>query len=157
EGGPGPAWRLFLQPTSHPHKATWSERVTYSGRTLNAVQDWKRFPVSGVGPIDAAAFTSWLDKSGRVPQARLCTELEWEKAARGADGRTFTMGNRFDASLANVDVTYGQTGATFGPDEVGRHAESDSPYGLHDMQGNALEVVWSRRAARAFKAKGGCW
>ena len=55
----------------------------------------------------------------------------------------YTTGNQIPPQMANVDETYGQQGPAFGPDEVGKHPESDSPYGLHDMQGNALEVVWS--------------
>ena len=57
----------------------------------------------------------------------------------------------------NVDETYGQTGSTFGPDEVGKHRESDSPYGVRDMQGNALEIVRSTHQSDRFRGKGGSW
>src|SRR6185295_1813415 len=80
-----------------------------------------------------------------------------EKAARGADGRMYTTGSRIPPHMANVDETYGQQGAAFGPDEVGSHPESDSPFGVHDMQGNALEVVRSFRSPNVFLGKGGSW
>jgi len=59
--------------------------------------------------------------------------------------------------LANVDETYGQKASTFGPDEAGSHPESDSPYAVHDMQGNALEIVRSFRDSSVFVGKGGSW
>jgi len=150
-------WRLKMRPTSYEHEAFWGESFRYPGRTRNESQDWRRMPVSGIGPVDAVRYTEWLSSTGRVPGARLCSDREWEKAARGADGRTFTTGNRVTPELANVDETYGQRPATFGPDDVGSHPQSDSPYGIHDMQGNALEIVRSFRAPGMFLGKGGSW
>jgi len=150
-------WGLTMSPTSYVHQALWGQPFKYDGRQSNAVQDWRRMPVSGVGPVDAVRYAEWLAQTGRVPGARLCSDLEWEKAARGADGRMYTTGNRIPPNLANVDETYGQQGPAFGPDEVGRHPESDSPYGIHDMQGNALEVVRSFRSPNSFLGKGGSW
>jgi len=146
-----------MSPTSYEHEALWGEPFRYPGRTRNEIQDWRRMPVSGIGPVDAVRYTEWLSSTGRVPGARLCSDREWEKAARGADGRTFTTGNRVTPELANVDETYGQRPATFGPDDVGSHPQSDSPYGIHDMQGNALEIVRSFRAPGMFLGKGGSW
>ena len=114
-------------------------------------------PVSGIGPSDAEAYTRWLDATHRVLGARLCTDVEWERAARGSDTRVFTTGFRMPDAWANVDSTYGQIGPSFGPDEVGSHPESASPFGLEDMQGNALEMVTSTHGGRGFRAKGGCW
>jgi formylglycine-generating enzyme required for sulfatase activity len=56
-----------------------------------------------------------------------------------------------------VDVTYGRNSVAFGPDEVGSHPESDSPFGIHDLPGNALEVVASRRPDEAASGRGGSW
>jgi formylglycine-generating enzyme required for sulfatase activity len=70
----------------------------------------------------------------------LCSELEWNRAARGADGRDTPSGTALGLDDANVDITYGRD--HMGPDEVGSHPVSDSPYGAADMAGNAFE--WTR-------------
>jgi eukaryotic-like serine/threonine-protein kinase len=150
-------WSLYLRPTSKAYIARWGQPISYEGRSRLATQDWRRFPVSGISLVDMNEYLRWLSISGRVPGARLCTDWEWERAARGADGRPFTTGPSLPANSANVDVTYGRVSAAFGPDEVGSHPESDSPFGLHDMAGNALEVVAARRPDEAAAGRGGSW
>jgi formylglycine-generating enzyme required for sulfatase activity len=133
-------WRLTLLTTAHPFTAGWNEPIRYADRTHNAVQDWHKLPVIGISAVDAVAYAAWLDRTGRVPGARLCSELEWERAARGADGRTTPTGRVLDGDDANLDATYGRD--QMGPDEVGLHPASISPYGLFDVAGNAFE--WTR-------------
>jgi len=101
--------------------------------------------VSGISFEDARAYARWLDQTGRVPGARLCTEQEWERAARGADDRKYPHGDRLLPDDANFDATYGKKPDAFGPDEVGSHPASRSPFGLDDMAGNVLE--WTERSA----------
>src|SRR5262249_3406682 len=135
-------WRLTIKPTSRTYTADTGQRVHYEHRSLRANQDWTRFPVAGISYNDAVAFAEWLDRTHRVPGARLCDEHEWERAARGADARTFPSGATLAPDDANIDVTYGRDPLAFGPDEVGSHPGSRSPVGADDMAGSVWE--WAR-------------
>jgi serine/threonine protein kinase/formylglycine-generating enzyme required for sulfatase activity len=133
--------------------------VSYPARELRGRQAWRRLPVVGVSPLDAVAYARWLDETGRVPGARLCTEYEWERAARGADGRTLTHGEVLEADEADTDQTYGRQDGAYGPDEVGSHPASQSPFGVDDLLGNVWEYVTpaERSQAKPWVSKGGSW
>jgi eukaryotic-like serine/threonine-protein kinase len=137
-------WRLSFQPTTTRYTAVEGEPIRYAARDRRAVQDWRRFPATGMSWADALAYTAWLARTGRVPGARPCREDEWEHAARGADGRDYPGGVRLGADDANIDLTYGKRPAALGPDAVGSHPASASPYGVLDLAGNAFE--WTRGA-----------
>lgn len=134
------SWQLRLQPAGRPIVARVGQPVIYA-RERRAAQDWTRMPVMGVSFRDAEAYAAWLSQSGRLAGARLCSEEEWERGARGADGRMFPHGQRVLPDDVNQVETYGPSAEAHGPDEVGAHAASDSPFGLHDMAGNVFEVV----------------
>ncbi len=153
----GVDWRLVLRPSAERYTATLGKPIRYAKRDRRVEQDWRRFPVVGISFDDAAAYADWLDRTGRVPGARLCTELEWERAARGADAREFPHGDRLDPDDANIDVTYGKDPLGFGPDEVGSHRASESPFGLHDLSGNVWEWVRSSLVDGGRVARGGSY
>jgi formylglycine-generating enzyme required for sulfatase activity len=105
-------------------------------------QDKPTYPVVNVTMLDAKAFAKWAGE-------RLPTPREWEKAARGADGRIFPWGDQTDASRANLGSTY--------PDANGAprcckgelrpatdFAQSAGPFKTVQMVGNVWELVDER-------------
>jgi len=156
KGGDG-RWTLSLQPTGQLFRVRQGERLHYPGRRIRADVNWLNMPVTGIGFEDAQAYAAWLHRQGRLPGARLCTEMEWEAAARGADGRIYPRGNDLGPDDANFDLTYGKEPLAFGPDEVGSHTNSDSPFDVHDLAGNAWE--WTSSALEPGKpvARGGAY
>jgi eukaryotic-like serine/threonine-protein kinase len=153
----GGRWRLILTPTARTYTAETGQRLHYERRAKRADQDWMRFPVSAVSYEDAIAFASWLDRTRRIPGARLCNEYEWERAARGADARTTPVGDTFAPDDADIDVTYGREPLAFGPDEVGSHPGSRSPVGADDMAGNVWEWARSVEDLDGPVIRGGSW
>jgi formylglycine-generating enzyme required for sulfatase activity len=98
------------------------------------------FPATGVTYEEAEAHCRWA--GGRLP-----TEEEWEKAARGPDGRRYPWGNHWDATRGNFRKARGeqQKPACWitrrGLKRVGSFPSGASPYGALDMAGNAWEWV----------------
>lgn len=89
--------------------------------------EYDDYPVVNVDWWDAYAYAKWAGK-------RLPFEKEWEKAARGIDGRVYPYGNKFDFEICNVAES-----GFHQPTAVKRFPEGRSPYGCYDMSGNVWE------------------
>jgi formylglycine-generating enzyme required for sulfatase activity len=109
-------------------------------RALHRCQDWLHLPVEGIAWEDARAYADWLALT-RLPGARLCSEREWERAARGADGRPFPQGDQLLAGDTNFQATYAVDAEQMGADEVGSFPVDRSPFGVLDLGGNVSEWV----------------
>ena len=114
----------FVKATKHPKP----EKVGW----LGAKPPGKKLdhPVVAVSWEDAMIYCQWLHELTNRPY-RLPTEAEWEKAARGTDGRSYPWGNEWDASRCNFGG--GETTA------VAAYPDGASPYGCLDMVGNVSQ------------------
>jgi eukaryotic-like serine/threonine-protein kinase len=148
-------WTLTLRQNEKTYTAAWGEPIRYPGRARRAEADWRKLPMLGISATDALGYVAWLASTGRLPDARLCSEVEWERAARGADGRSTPTGRVLEGDQANVGgMTYEVD--QMGPDEVASHPASVSPYGLHDTAGNAFEWTAGERPG-THVARGGSY
>ncbi len=124
-----PAFRIDRTEVS---RESWS-RCVRAGRCQDAWAraTWtdRRAPVTSVTWFMARDYCRWA--GGRLP-----TEAEWEKAARGTDGRTFPWGAEPPTPARAV---YGQRMNVGQPAAVGTHPTGASPYGALDMAGNVWE------------------
>jgi formylglycine-generating enzyme required for sulfatase activity len=132
---------------SHPYSRT--RRHAWTGGGMPAGRD--RHPVVLVSHDDALAYARWLSGvTGAV--WRLPIEAEWEKAARGADGRRFPWGEKYNSRRLN-SADRGR----FDTIDVGRYRRGVSPFGVLDAAGQVFEWTSTPLAPGRFVVKGGSW
>jgi serine/threonine protein kinase/formylglycine-generating enzyme required for sulfatase activity len=121
--------------------------------------DTHRLPVFGVSAESAEAYARWLsERQGK--QWRLPTEVEWEKAGRGTDGRSYPWGDHFDATFCKMrDSRPGLPIA----EPVGSFRWDISPYGVRDLAGGVADWCTpdrrrtTPREPREVVSRGGAW
>lgn len=110
----------FVRATKFSEVPThWKDRVVPAG-----LED---HPVTNITWREALSFALWAGKT-------LPTESQWEKAARGTEGRLYPWGNDYQKGMANLDVDGAKDSAP-----VGSFPKDVSPYGVFDMAGNVME------------------
>ena len=138
-----PAHKVYVDAFSmDKYEVTVGQYAAFLQATgVNSPSDWKAMnqpayqkrPVANVDWADAAAYCKWAGK-------RLPTEAEWEKAARGTDGRLYPWGNDPPTQRqANYGKTKSNNHGALAP--VGTLEDGKSPYGIYDMAGNVWEWV----------------
>jgi len=138
-------WESYglIHPYSRTRRHAWTGQGPPAGRA--------RHPVVLVSRSDARAYAEWL--SGRTGEAwRLPTSLEWEKAARGVDGRWFPWGDEFDPELLNS-----ADAGPFDTTPVGGFPGGASPFGVLDGAGQVYEWTATDGNPGRGVVKGGSW
>jgi formylglycine-generating enzyme required for sulfatase activity len=133
---------VFMKNASYQPPEHWREGKPPRGK--------ENHPVGTVSWHDTINYCEWLAGVTGKPY-RLPTEAEWEKAARGTDGRAYPWG-KWDAERCNT-LESGILDTT----PVGKYSpEGDSPYGCADMAGNVWEWTASEKGT-AGALRGGSW
>lgn len=122
----------------HPYE----EVVPYVWTDDSFPADRADHPVVLVSYEDAVAYAEWRGQQEQVTY-RLPTAAEWEKAARGTDGRYFPWGSTWQADATN----WAQSGP-YGTTAIARYPLSRGPYGTEDMAGNVFEFTSTLRKER---------
>jgi formylglycine-generating enzyme required for sulfatase activity len=152
------AFDAFVRAAGYETKEWW-DRQGWSWRNeceRQAPRGWEvqrgygNRPVVGVTWFEGMAYAAWLDAqlrmhTGHIPEGyllRLPTEAEWEKAARGEEGRRYAWGDDWDAERGNVGERIAH------PTAVGIYPLGATPTGAMDMTGNVLE--WCLTAYRPY-------
>ena len=131
-------YKVFVDATKADFPPHWRQ-----GKPLPGSEN---HPVTQVTWFDAVAYAKWAGK-------RLPIGPEWEKAARGTDGRIYPWGDAFDKTHLNSG-----DGGPLKTVPVGQYSpQGDSPYGVVDMSGNVYEWTNDGNEVLTMGLRGGSW
>lgn len=139
------SWESYglIHPYARVERYLWRDGAPPPGRGDH--------PVVLVSHGDTEAFAAWLSsETGQM--WRLPTEAEWEKAARGTDGRRFPWGDDFDPRRLNS-----HDGGPFDTVPAGSIEAGASPFGMLDAAGQVFEWTATPAGDGRFIVKGGSW
>jgi formylglycine-generating enzyme required for sulfatase activity len=135
-------YRTFIESGGYQQPRWWTQSgwAWRSRENKNVPRYWNdevfsgedSLPIVGISWYEAYAYTRWLSET-TGQNYRLPTEAEWEKAAKGTDGRKYPWGNEFDPGRCNVEGQVNHIAP------VNTYPNGISPYGVFDMVGNVWE------------------
>ncbi len=157
-------YKAFVKATGHKapnvHPRVWQGYKLIHSYKRTRRHAWRiasypkgraKHPVVMVSYDDVQAYAKWLSaETGGT--WRLPTEKEWEKAARGTDGRYFPWGNDYDPAKLNSHDK-----GPFDTVAVGKFPMGVSPFGLVDPAGQVFEWTSTPSGKNRFRVKGGSW
>jgi serine/threonine-protein kinase len=127
--------RLYAQCVQASACTEPEEKRSLSRSSYYSNPEYDNYPVVAVNWVQAKTYCQWRG-------AELPTEAQWEKAARGTDGRTYPWGDRnLDCTLANSRDEAADQDCVGDTAAVGSYPAGASPYGIMDMAGNVQEWV----------------
>jgi serine/threonine protein kinase/formylglycine-generating enzyme required for sulfatase activity len=105
--------------------------LTPEGHSLCPPESYSSLPIHHITWSDAVAYCEWRSKEDEV-EYRLPTEIEWERASRGADDRAFPWGDGFDPTFCKMIESRPMASQ---PEPIGAFALDESPFGVREMAG----------------------
>lgn len=152
-------YRRFAQAGGYDEPRWWTE-AGWSYRQTRDISGPRcqenanlSFPQACVSWYEAVAYANWLSFESSL-DVRLPTEAEWEKAARGTDGRTYPWGNQPPALLVRSQGNF-RRNSGLEWSTVGRFPDGAGPYGALDMVGNVWEWTSSETSDYPYRADDG--
>ncbi len=147
-------YQVFVRATGHPAPGiseadyqaqgflvhSYAEVVPYLWQGDQYPTGQGQHPVVLVSYEEAVAYADWRAKRDGV-RYRLPTKWEWEKAARGTDGRYFPWGNEWRKEATHWAKSGANTNGVRGTSAIATYPASRSPYGIEDMAGNVFEYT----------------